>query len=130
MARPCREYRCPNLVTSAKQRGYCDAHADKRSNWGKRPDRTGSTTERGYGHTWRKLREKVLQRDSYLCVQCNSVGQIAEATDVDHIIPKAHGGTDDMSNLQSLCSVCHKEKTANQDSKNTRKHNAVDRQHG
>ena len=30
---------------------------------------------------------------------------------VDHIIPKAEGGTDDESNLQSLCKPCHAAKT-------------------
>ncbi|WP_407047632.1 HNH endonuclease [Vibrio cholerae] len=36
---------------------------------------------------------------------------ITAATDVDHIINKACGGTDAESNLQSLCKPCHKEKT-------------------
>jgi 5-methylcytosine-specific restriction endonuclease McrA len=31
---------------------------------------------------------------------------------VDHITPKAQGGTDDLSNLQSICDPCHAEKTA------------------
>ncbi|ELV2160624.1 HNH endonuclease [Escherichia coli] len=35
-----------------------------------------------------------------------------EAKTVDHIIPKAHGGSDADSNLQSLCWPCHKAKTA------------------
>ncbi|MDM7498745.1 HNH endonuclease, partial [Escherichia coli] len=34
------------------------------------------------------------------------------ARTVDHIIPKAHGGTDDDSNLESLCLECHRAKTA------------------
>lgn len=33
------------------------------------------------------------------------------ATEVDHITPKAEGGTDDRSNLQGLCTDCHKAKT-------------------
>lgn len=31
---------------------------------------------------------------------------------VDHIMPKAHGGTDDPNNLETLCNTCHKAKTA------------------
>jgi 5-methylcytosine-specific restriction endonuclease McrA len=31
---------------------------------------------------------------------------------VDHIITKARGGTDDPSNLQALCRECHSRKTA------------------
>ncbi|MBF6792140.1 HNH endonuclease [Acinetobacter baumannii] len=112
MPRPCREFGCTNLVKSASQKGYCEDHAHKRSGWGKRQDRTGSTTERGYGHAWRKLRESILERDGYLCVHCRAVGRVSPATDVDHIKAKAFGGTDEPDNLQSLCSPCHKEKTA------------------
>lgn len=118
MSRPCREFRCPHLTKSPKQQGYCDEHAHKRSNWSKRQDRTGSTTERGYGYAWRKLRDSILKRDNYLCVKCAVAGRVAEARDVDHIKAKAHGGTDDPDNLQSLCSPCHKQKTANEGKQN------------
>lgn len=118
MSRPCREFGCPNIVKSRNQHGYCDTHADKRSNWNKRADRKGSTTERGYGHAWRKIREIVLKRDNYQCVKCAAEGVVTLATDVDHIISKAHGGTDELSNLQSLCSPHHKEKTATEGKQN------------
>jgi 5-methylcytosine-specific restriction protein A len=36
--------------------------------------------------------------------------------DVDHIKPKANGGTDDETNLQSICEACHKEKTRKENS--------------
>lgn len=117
MTRPCREFRCPNLVKSRDQKGYCDDHADKRSGWSRRVDRTGSTTDRGYGYAWRKLRDQVLRRDNYLCVHCYSKGHVTQATDVDHKLSKTHGGTDDLENLQSLCQSCHQEKTAREDSK-------------
>ncbi|MCH2187426.1 HNH endonuclease [Myxococcota bacterium] len=32
--------------------------------------------------------------------------------EVDHIIPLVDGGSHDMTNLQSLCTPCHKRKTA------------------
>jgi len=112
MARPCRQYRCANLVTSPAQRGFCDDHASQRSGWSRRPDRSGSTTSRGYGWTWQKLRERILKRDGWICAQCKRAGRIVNATDVDHIVSKAKGGTDEPDNLQALCSVCHKAKTA------------------
>ena len=118
MSRPCREFRCPNLTKSPKEQGYCDKHAHKRSNWTARQDRSGSTTARGYGHAWRVLRESIMKRDNYLCVKCAVAGRVAEATDVDHIKAKAHSGTDDPDNLQSLCSSCHKQKTANEGKQN------------
>lgn len=117
MSRPCREWGCPNLVRTRAQGGYCDDHAGKRSNWNAQTRRTGSTTERGYGHAWRKLRESILKRDGYLCVKCRGEGRLVEATDVDHIKAKAHGGTDDPGNLQALCAPCHREKTATEGNK-------------
>lgn len=33
------------------------------------------------------------------------------ATEVDHITPKASGGTDDPANLQGICKACHRAKT-------------------
>jgi len=33
------------------------------------------------------------------------------ATEVDHILSKANGGTDDENNLQAICKVCHRIKT-------------------
>ena len=70
-----------------------------------------SASERGYGNRWRKLRKWVLDRDKHLCQACRSQGRITKATHVDHIQPKAEGGTDDMDNLQSLCEPCHQFKT-------------------
>ena len=70
-----------------------------------------TTTQRGYGHAWRKQRGKALERDGYICQECKTRHIITPATDVDHIIEKAHGGTDDLDNLQSLCNPCHKDKT-------------------
>ena len=34
------------------------------------------------------------------------------STEVDHVVPKACGGTDDPSNLQGSCRKCHSAKTA------------------
>ncbi|MBO1781857.1 HNH endonuclease, partial [Klebsiella pneumoniae] len=42
-------------------------------------------------------RPSLLQRDKYLCQNCRCHGIATKATSVDHLIPKAHGGTDDDS---------------------------------
>lgn len=73
---------------------------------------TQSRHERGYGSAWVKLREVILRRDGYLCQACKAKGRPTPATDVDHITPKAQGGTDAQDNLQALCRPCHKDKTA------------------
>ena len=36
------------------------------------------------------------------------------AVAVDHIVPKAEGGTDADENLQAICKACHKLKTENE----------------
>ncbi len=71
-----------------------------------------STTARGYGHEWSKLRLLVLKRDKGLCQHCIRDGQVVKAKEVDHIVPKYQGGPDDLGNLQSLCVPCHRTKTA------------------
>ena len=63
----------------------------------------GSRHARGYGAEWSKLRLRILRRDGYLCVQCTKEGRASAATNVDHITPKAKGGTDNPVNLRSLC---------------------------
>lgn len=71
-----------------------------------------SASARGYGYQWRKLRERVMQRDAGLCVPCRTQGALTAAYAVDHITPKDQGGSDHESNLQAICNDCHKAKTA------------------
>lgn len=71
-----------------------------------------TSAQRGYGHKWRKLRARILNRDGHLCVLCRAEGKATMATTVDHIVPKAKDGTDDEGNLRSLCDEHHKAKTA------------------
>lgn len=58
-----------------------------------------------------------MERDKYLCQACKRNGVITPVGDkpysawVDHIIPKAEGGTDDDSNLETLCRCCERAKT-------------------
>lgn len=77
----------------------------------------GTTTERGYGWEWQKLRRQVVQRDSGLCQQCMRENRVRSGRHVDHVTPKAKGGSDEMGNLELLCVPCHNAKTAREDSK-------------
>ena len=70
-----------------------------------------SRHERGYGREWGKLRKIILERDNYLCQPCKAEGRITAGNQVDHIKPKAKGGTDDPDNLQCICGPCHDAKT-------------------
>lgn len=62
------------------------------------------------GRPWRRLRDQILARDLYTCQVCGKVAD-ADQLDVDHIVNIAQGGSDDKSNLQTLCKPCHKIKT-------------------
>lgn len=53
----------------------------------------------------------VLERDHYLCQTCKREGFVTFGNIVDHIIPKAEGGSDDPSNLETICKRHHGEKT-------------------
>ena len=71
----------------------------------------GSSSKHGYGRAWQKIRAAQLQREPW-CRECRRKEYTEPATQVDHIVPKANGGTDDEENLQSLCARHHSRKTA------------------
>ena len=71
-----------------------------------------SRHKRGYNSQWDHTRLQALKRDCYLCQPCLKAGRITEAREVDHVKPKAKGGSDDLTNLQSICRECHAAKTA------------------
>jgi len=54
---------------------------------------------------WRKTRDGILQRDGWLCHYC-----AGPATTVDHVIPRAKGGTNDEDNLVAACARCNSSK--------------------
>lgn len=51
-------------------------------------------------------RELVLKRDGFRCRQCGVRCERLDA-DVHHLIPRSLGGSDDPSNLVTLCDGCH-----------------------
>ena len=57
----------------------------------------------------RKLRHQVFQRDGYRCRECGATNKETRLH-VDHITPVAKGGTNDLSNLQTLCEECNRAK--------------------
>jgi ATP-dependent DNA helicase RecQ len=55
---------------------------------------------------WANIREAVLRRDNYKCVECGKPCRSAEL-DVHHLLPRSAGGPDEPSNLVTLCDGCH-----------------------
>jgi 5-methylcytosine-specific restriction protein A len=75
-----------------------------------------------YGHIWSVIRDEAIKRDRHVCKKCGRVCEKGQDPhgfsshdwcdcEVDHILEVAEGGTDDMENLQTLCSACHRKKT-------------------
>src|ERR1700722_17564159 len=55
---------------------------------------------------WTKVREGILLRDNNRCVECGISCRSADA-DIHHLLPRSAGGTDEPSNLVTLCDGCH-----------------------
>ncbi|MFJ9451497.1 HNH endonuclease [Herbaspirillum sp. NPDC101397] len=102
----CRHPGCQKLVDAP---GFCAAHAADAVGW--RRTSTESTTKRGYGYEWQKKVVRIKHRDKGLCQHCLRGGRVNIGSEVDHIIEKVDGGTDDDDNLELKCSDCHKAKT-------------------
>lgn len=56
---------------------------------------------------WRKQRELVFRTKGHDCYLC---GEWANA--IDHVTPAKLGGTDDLDNLEPICSRCNSRKGA------------------
>ena len=59
----------------------------------------------------RGLRHEVFKRDNYTCVECGASKKDGATLHVDHVIPVVKGGSDELSNLQTLCSKCNLNKS-------------------
>ena len=72
----------------------------------------GTTTQRGYGAEWQRVRRLILDRDRWICYLCNKKLSGSDAT-VDHIIPLSINkdlGLDP-SNLAACCRSCNSKKS-------------------
>jgi hypothetical protein len=57
------------------------------------------------------LRVQVLARDGYRCLMCGRTSE-AVALEIDHVLAVADGGSDEISNLATLCKDCNLGKSA------------------
>jgi ATP-dependent DNA helicase RecQ len=65
-----------------------------------------SSSDRARSPDWVTAREAALKRDNYKCVECGTSCGAFEV-DVHHLLPRSAGGTDEPSNLVTLCDGCH-----------------------
>ncbi len=73
---------------------------------GQRGDQIWAHRNHAEGYISGTIRYEVLKRAKYRCELCGISAHI-KALEVDHIIPRNNGGSDDISNLQALCYSCN-----------------------
>lgn len=56
------------------------------------------------------LRFRIFKRDNYRCQLCGRSAQDGVTLEVDHKVPRAKGGSNDPSNLWTLCFDCNRGK--------------------
>lgn len=111
-------------IKVAPSRDFASASNDE-FNWAIVPSRTGTGIVLGAGcsqsavrramrmqlapgsHTKQEWRQ-VMQRDGWKCLRCGLTKRLTK----DHIVPIAKGGSNDASNLQTLCRQCNSAKGA------------------
>ena len=72
----------------------------------KRGDRIFQHRRQSAGYISGTLRYEVLKRAQFHCELCGISADL-KALEVDHILPRIRGGTDDFDNLQALCYSCN-----------------------
>jgi ATP adenylyltransferase len=71
-----------------------------------RGDRIFEHRRKSAGYVSGTLRYDVLKRAGFHCELCG-IAADQKALEVDHIVPRNHGGSDALSNLQALCYSCN-----------------------
>lgn len=59
----------------------------------------------------KRTRFEVMRRDGNRCIYCGATAKETQLT-IDHVIPIALGGTDDLTNLVTACTPCNSGKTS------------------
>lgn len=101
--RPCRYPGCRELCEDGEQ--YCPTHKKLMEKHYDNFTR-GYNGHKRYGSQWRKIRTRYVHKQP-LCEECLKHGRFVPVEEVHHIVPISEGGTNDESNLMSLCRSCH-----------------------
>lgn len=100
--RPCAYPECSRLT--AKEQ-YCDEHQKIMNKHYNQHERDPVSNKR-YGRAWKRIRDRYI-RAHPLCEECEKEGRLIPAEEVHHILPLSKGGSNETSNLMSLCKSCH-----------------------
>lgn len=87
-----------------KLRGLCSKKLDDYVE--RRGSQVWSHRRKSSGYISGTLRYEVLKRAKFRCELCG-ISASEKALEVDHIVPRNHGGRDDLSNFQALCFSCN-----------------------
>jgi 5-methylcytosine-specific restriction protein A len=82
----------------------CQAIATRRRNTD--PPGRPSAAQRGYGAEWRRISARLIAAATH-CAICGGEFTSADPATVDHITPKARGGTNDEQNLRVTHRSCN-----------------------
>ena len=57
--------------------------------------------------TWQKIRMACLRRDKFMCQRCEKISKQGRGLGAHHLIPRDEDGSNDLTNLVTLCNPCH-----------------------
>ena len=58
-------------------------------------------------YIWREIRDEIFRRDNWTCLRCDKKFIQKTRISVHHLVPRSEGGSDDYTNLVTLCHSCH-----------------------
>lgn len=102
LKKPCRYPGCPKLTSET----YCNQHKKQVTKEYNTYSRNQAVNRQRYGSNWQRIRKMFVARHPF-CEECLKKNKYVPVQDVHHIVPLSRGGTNDFSNLQSLCKSCH-----------------------
>lgn len=98
---PCAYPGCPRLSDGR----YCEEHRKIMVRDYDRYERDHESRKR-YQGDWKRIRESYVKIHPF-CERCFENGVLTPVDEVHHKLPVSRGGTNEWSNLMSLCRSCH-----------------------